>query len=78
MSNVQDIRRQTSNKQQLVRTFSRFQCYDVGCCLVLNNTKVIPARLYGIKEDTGAKIEILLLKRKEKDIWYQQEILGRA
>ncbi len=40
-----------------------------GDCLVINNTKVIPARLYGIKEDTGAQIEILLLKRKEKDIW---------
>lgn len=40
-----------------------------GDCLVINNTKVIPARLYGIKEDTGAQIEILLLKRKEKDVW---------
>ena len=38
-------------------------------CLVLNNTKVIPARLYGIREDTGAKIELLLLKRRENDIW---------
>lgn len=38
-------------------------------CLVINNTKVIPARLYGIREDTGAKIELLLLKRKENDIW---------
>ena len=36
-----------------------------GDCLVLNNTKVIPARLYGIKEGTGAMIEILLLKRLE-------------
>lgn len=40
-----------------------------GDCLVLNNTKVIPARLYGIKEDTGATIEVLLLKRKENDMW---------
>ena len=40
-----------------------------GDCLVLNNTKVIPARLYGEKEGTQAKIEILLLKRKENDIW---------
>lgn len=38
-------------------------------CLVLNNTKVIPARLFGEKEGTQAKIEILLLKRKENDIW---------
>ena len=40
-----------------------------GDCLVINNTKVIPARLYGVKEGTLAKIEILLLKRKENDIW---------
>lgn len=40
-----------------------------GDCLVLNNTKVIPARLLGTKEDTGAAIEVLLLKRKEKDQW---------
>lgn len=40
-----------------------------GDCLVLNNTKVIPARLFGEKEGTQAKIEILLLKRKENDVW---------
>lgn len=40
-----------------------------GDCLVLNNTKVIPARLMGIKKETGAAIEVLLLKRHEKDIW---------
>ena len=40
-----------------------------GDCLAINNTKVIPARLYGVKEGTEAKIEILLLKRKENDIW---------
>ena len=40
-----------------------------GDCLVLNDTKVIPARLYGRKEGTGAVIEILLLKRMENDIW---------
>ena len=40
-----------------------------GDCLVINNTKVIPARLYGVKEGTEAKIEILLLKRKENDVW---------
>lgn len=38
-------------------------------CLVINNTKVIPARLYGTKKDTGAQIEVLLLKRKENDVW---------
>ena len=40
-----------------------------GDCLVINNTKVIPARLFGVKEDIQAKIEVLLLKRKENDIW---------
>lgn len=40
-----------------------------GDCLVLNNTKVLPARLYGKKEETGANVEFLLLKRLEKDIW---------
>ena len=40
-----------------------------GDCLVINNTKVIPARLMGVREGTGATIEVLLLKRKENDIW---------
>lgn len=40
-----------------------------GDCLVINDTKVIPARLFGVKKDTGAKIELLLLKRRENDIW---------
>ncbi len=40
-----------------------------GDCLVLNNTKVIPARLFGVKEGTLAKIEILLLKRRQNDVW---------
>jgi S-adenosylmethionine:tRNA ribosyltransferase-isomerase len=40
-----------------------------GDCLVLNNTKVIPARLMGTKAETGAAIEVLLLKRRENDVW---------
>lgn len=40
-----------------------------GDCLVLNDTKVIPARLFATKEDTGATIEVLLLKRRENDVW---------
>ena len=45
--------------------------YDVidylnpGDCLVINDTRVLPARLMGVKEDTGASIEVLLLKRKD-------------
>lgn len=42
---------------------------EPGDCLVLNDTKVIPARLIGAKEDTGGKIEVLLLKRREDHIW---------
>ena len=40
-----------------------------GDCLVINNTKVIPARLIGERENTGGKVELLLLKRKENNIW---------
>ena len=40
-----------------------------GDCMVINDTKVIPARLYGAKVGTDAKIEVLLLKRKENNIW---------
>lgn len=40
-----------------------------GDCLVLNNTKVIPARLLGVREQTGGHVEVLLLKRRENDVW---------
>ncbi|MGE6375540.1 tRNA preQ1(34) S-adenosylmethionine ribosyltransferase-isomerase QueA [Peribacillus muralis] len=40
-----------------------------GDCLVLNDTRVLPARLYGSKEGTGAKIEVLLLKQEHDDVW---------
>ena len=40
-----------------------------GDCMVINDTKVIPARLFGTKKDTGAHIEVLLLKRHEGDVW---------
>ena len=42
---------------------------EAGACLVINDTKVIPARLIGSKIGTDAKIEVLLLKRKENDVW---------
>lgn len=52
------------------KTFRNIKDYlQPGDCLVLNNTKVIPARLTGIKADTGAVIEVLLLKRKSDDVW---------
>ncbi len=60
--------RQSGSTQH--RIFREITDYlESGDCLVVNNTKVIPARLFGVKEGTEAKIEILLLKRKEKDIW---------
>lgn len=40
-----------------------------GDCLVLNDTRVLPARLFGLKDDTGAKVEMLLLKQDEEDVW---------
>ena len=43
--------------------------FSKGDCLVLNNTRVIPARLLGVKKETGSNIEFLLLKRIETDIW---------
>lgn len=48
-----------------------------GDCLVLNNSKVLPARLFGEKEKTGAKIEFLLIKRIEGDIWETMVKPGR-
>ena len=45
------------------------QALHPGDCLVINNTRVIPARLYGTKEDTGAAVEVLLLKRREASGW---------
>ena len=57
------------------KTYYHKKFYDVidyleeGDTLVLNNTKVLPARLIGVKEDTNAIIEILLLKEKEENCW---------
>ncbi len=45
-----------------------------GDVLVLNDTKVLPARIYGTKEDTGAYVELLMLKETEKDVW---EVLSK-
>ncbi|MBE6827400.1 MAG: tRNA preQ1(34) S-adenosylmethionine ribosyltransferase-isomerase QueA [Ruminococcaceae bacterium] len=40
-----------------------------GDCLILNDTKVLPARLYGVKEGTGAHVEFLMINQKENDVW---------
>lgn len=51
-------------------TFRNLKDYlQAGDCLVLNDTRVLPARLLGEKEGTGAKIEVLLLKQQEGDVW---------
>ena len=44
-------------------------CLNENDCLVLNDTRVIPARIYGVKEDTGAVVEFLLVAQKENDVW---------
>lgn len=51
-------------------TFNDITSYlEAGDCLVLNNSRVIPVRLFGVKQDTAAKIEILLLHEEENDVW---------
>ncbi|MBR5047502.1 MAG: tRNA preQ1(34) S-adenosylmethionine ribosyltransferase-isomerase QueA, partial [Eubacterium sp.] len=60
-------RRTGERKHRVFRDIVKF--LRPGDCLVINDTRVIPARLMGIKKDTGAGIEFLLLKRKEKDVW---------
>ena len=62
------LNKQTGNIEHKV--FSDIVDYlNEGDCLVLNNTKVIPARLMGTKAETGAAIEVLLLKRHKDDVW---------
>lgn len=56
-----------SIRHEIFRNITQY--LNAGDCLVINNTKVIPARLFGEREGTGATIEILLLKRKENDVW---------
>ena len=58
----------TSKEIQNKRFYDIVDYLDENTVLILNNTKVIPARLYGYKE-TGAKIEVFLLKEKENKEW---------
>ncbi|NMA66343.1 MAG: tRNA preQ1(34) S-adenosylmethionine ribosyltransferase-isomerase QueA [Clostridiaceae bacterium] len=68
MSRLLVLDRQKGNMEH--RVFKDLPLYlEPGDCLVINNTRVIPARLLGEKEGTGGKIEFVLLKRIEKDIW---------
>ncbi len=67
-SRLMVLDRQTGEVQH--STFKNIKEYlRPGDCLVLNDTRVLPARLFGMKEDTGAKIEVLLLKQLEGDRW---------
>lgn len=67
-SRLMTVNRQTGELSHKV--FSDVIDYlQEGDCLVINDTKVIPARLYGVREGTGAVIELLLLRRRKKDIW---------
>lgn len=50
---------------------------NAGDCLVMNNSKVLPARLFGVKEQTGVKVEFLLSRRQEGDIWESMVRPGR-
>ncbi len=52
------------------KNFFDIKCYlKKGDCLVLNNTRVLPARIFGVREDTGSVVEFLLLKQRDTDIW---------
>ena len=63
---VYDKNKQSINHAKFLDFSNYLSCGDV---LIINDTKVIPARIYGIKADTGGKIEFLLLKRLEIDTW---------
>ncbi len=58
-----------SDKIEHHRFYEIIDFLSEGDCLVLNNTKVLPARLYGVKAETGAVVEFLLLNQKELDVW---------
>lgn len=58
-----------SGKMEHRHFYDILEYLNSGDCLVLNNSKVLPARLFGEKEQTGAKVEFLLIKRIEGDVW---------
>ncbi|PLR78020.1 tRNA preQ1(34) S-adenosylmethionine ribosyltransferase-isomerase QueA [Bacillus sp. V3-13] len=73
LKNRTDSRLMVLNKESGDITHDTFKnigdYFKKGDCLVLNDTRVLPARLYGAKQDTGAKIEVLLLKQQDGDRW---------
>lgn len=72
IKNRDESRLMVLNKDKIIehKVFKDIIDYlNPGDCLVINNTKVIPARLYGKKDETGANVEFLLLNRIQDDIW---------
>ena len=63
------VLRRSDNSKEHRHFFDILEYLKEGDCLLLNDSKVIPARLYGIKEGTGARVEFLLIKRIEGDTW---------
>ena len=63
------VLRRSDNSIEHRHFFDILEYLKEGDCLLLNDSKVIPARLYGIKEGTGARVEFLLIKRTEGDTW---------
>lgn len=63
------VLRRSNNSIEHRHFFDILEYLKEGDCLLLNDSKVIPARLYGIKEGTGARVEFLLIKRIEGDTW---------
>ena len=63
------VLRRSDNSIEHRHFFDILEYLKEGDCLLLNDSKVIPARLYGIKEGTGARVEFLLIKRIDEDIW---------
>lgn len=63
------VLRRSDNSIEHRHFFDILKYLKEGDCLLLNDSKVIPARLYGIKEGTGARVEFLLIKRIEGDTW---------
>lgn len=67
-SRLLTLDKQTGNIEHM-HFYDIVNCLRPGDCLVLNDSRVLPARLYGVKEDTGAKVEFLLLTHREEDVW---------
>lgn len=67
-SKLLKLNRKTGDISHL-KFYDLYDILDEGDCLILNNSRVLPARLYGKREKTGGSIEYLLLKQRQKDVW---------